>query len=330
MTFAMSRRSALGALAAAATTTLPTFASAQTRIELIYSDTVAEADPRAAVLRDVFGKNLGPEFDFKPYFGATLYKQGTEPVAMQRGNLHLANLAAFDVQKQIPAWSIVTTPYIFRDHVHMKKVFASDVGKELFAMMEKQMGIKVLSVPYIGIRHLGLRTKKKIMTPADLAGVKLRMPPGEGWQFVGTAMGANPTPLPFPEVYTALQTGAIDAQDNALPAVKSMKFYEVSKQISLTGHLVAANHFVISSKKWAAMSADQQRRVQAAASKAEEDITNMALKDEAELVAFFKKEGLDVYTPDLSAFRSQVLAQYAKSKFAAGWVPGMMERINKL
>jgi TRAP-type C4-dicarboxylate transport system substrate-binding protein len=168
------------------------------------------------------------------------------------------------------------------------------------------------------------------MKPEDLAGIKLRMPPGEVWQFVGTAMGANPTPLPFPEVYTALQTGAIDAQDNALPAVKNMKFFEVSKQISLTGHLVAANHFVISSKKWAAMSADQQRRVQAAANKVEEDITNMALKDEAELVAFFKKEGLDVYTPDVPAFRRHVLDQYAKSKYAAGWVPGMMDRINKL
>ena len=120
------------------------------------------------------------------------------------------------------------------------------------------------------------------------------------------------------------------AQLAALPAVKNMKFFEVSKQISLTGHLVAANHFVISSKKWAAMSADQQRRVQAAANKVEEDITNMALKDEAELVAFFKKEGLDVYTPDVPAFRRHVLDQYAKSKYAAGWVPGMMDRINKL
>jgi TRAP-type transport system periplasmic protein len=330
MTFAMSRRSALGALAAAATTTLPTFASAQAKIELIYSDTVAEADPRAAVLRDVFGKNLGPEFDFKPYFGATLYKQGTEPVAMQRGNLHLANLAAFDVQKQIPAWSIVTTPYIFRDHVHMKKVFASDVGKELFAMMEKQMGIKVLSVPYIGIRHLGLRTKKKIMTPADLAGVKLRMPPGEGWQFVGTAMGANPTPLAFTEVYTALQTGAIDAQDNPLGAVRSMKFYEVSSQIVKTGHLVANNLFAISLSKWNAMNAAQQKRVQEAADKFADAVTALALKDDVEQETFLKAQGLEIYTPDLAAFRKHVLDAYAKSKFAADWPAGMLDRISKL
>jgi TRAP-type transport system periplasmic protein len=192
------------------------------------------------------------------------------------------------------------------------------------------MGIRILSNPYIGTRHLGLKPKKKIMKPADLAGVKLRMPPGEGWQFVGTALGANPTPLAFTEVYTALQTGAIDAQDNGLPAVKSMKFFEVSSQIVLTGHLTASNHFVIGSKKWATLSAAQQQRVQASATKLEEAITNMALKEERELVDFFKAQGLEVYTPDVAAFRSQVLDVYAKSKCAKDWAPGMLEKINAL
>jgi TRAP-type transport system periplasmic protein len=330
MNHRFTRRMLLGAATALCAATLPQWAQAQGKIELIYSDTVTEADPRAAILKDVFGKGLGADFDFKPYFGATLFKQGTEPVAMQRGNLHLANLAAFDVQKQIPAWSIVTTPYVFRDHLHMKKVFDSDVGKELFALMEKQMGLKVLSVPYIGIRHIGLKPKKKIMTPADLAGIKLRMPPGEGWQFVGTAMGANPTPLAFTEVYTALQTGAIDGQDNPMGAVKSMKFYEVSSQIVKTGHLVANNLFAISLSKWNAMSPAQQKTVQEAADKFAAAVTAQALKDDSEQEAFMKQQGLEVYTPDLAAFRKHVLEVYTKSKFAADWPAGMLERINKL
>jgi hypothetical protein len=85
----------------------------------------------------------------------------------------------------------------------------------------------MLAVWYIGTRHVSLRTKKKINTPADLAGVKLRMPAGEGWQFIGTALGANPVPVAFTEVYTALQTGAIDAQDNPMPLTRTMKFQEV-------------------------------------------------------------------------------------------------------
>lgn len=326
----VNRRHVLGGAAALAAGSFAGLGRAQAKVELIYSDTVAESDPRAAILRDVFGKTLGAEFDFKPYFGATLFKQGTEPVAMQRGNLHLANLAAFDVQKQIPAWSIVTTPYVFRDHVHMKKVFASDVGKELFAMMEKQMGLKVLSVPYIGVRHLGLKSKKKIMTPADLAGVKLRMPPGEGWQFVGTALGANPTPLAFTEVYTALQTGAIDAQDNPLGAVRSMKFYEVSGQIVKTGHLVANNLFAVSMSKWNSLNPAQQKKMQEAADKFADAVTAQALKDDTEQESFLKQQGLEINTPDLAAFRKHVLEVYAKSKFAADWPAGMLDRISKL
>lgn len=326
----INRRVLLSAATALCAAALPTLSMAQAKIELIYSDTVTEADPRATILKDVFGKSLGPEFDFKPYFGATLFKQGTEPVAMQRGNLHLANLAAFDVQKQIPAWSIVTTAYVFRDHIHMKKVFDSDVGKELFAMMEKQMGIKVLSVPYIGTRHVGLKPKKKINTPADLAGIKLRMPPGEGWQFVGTAMGANPTPLAFTEVYTALQTGAIDGQDNPMGAVKSMKFYEVSSQIVKTGHLIANNLFAISLAKWNSLSPAQQKTVQEAADKFAAAVTALALKDDSEQETFMKQQGLDVYSPDVAAFRKHVLDVYSKSKFAADWPAGMLDRINKL
>jgi tripartite ATP-independent transporter DctP family solute receptor len=330
MNHRFTRRVLLGATTALCAAALPQWALAQGKVELIYSDTVVESDPRAAILKDVFGKALGADFDFKPYFGATLFKQGTEPVAMQRGNLHLANLAAFDVQKQIPAWSIVTTPYVFRDHIHMKKVFDSDVGKELFAMMEKQMGLKVLSVPYIGTRHLGLKPKKKIMTPADLAGIKLRMPPGEGWQFVGTAMGANPTPLAFTEVYTALQTGAIDGQDNPMGAVKSMKFYEVSSQIVKTSHLVANNLFAISLSKWNSLSPAQQKTLQEAADKFAAAVTAQALKDDTEQEAFMKQQGLDVYAPDLVAFRKHVLDVYGKSKFAADWPAGMLDRINKL
>jgi TRAP-type C4-dicarboxylate transport system substrate-binding protein len=196
--------------------------------------------------------------------------------------------------------------------------------------MEDQMGIKVLAVPYIGTRQLNLKPKKKIMVPADLAGIKLRMPGGEGWQFVGTALGANPVPVAFTEVYTALQTGAIDAQDNPLPANKVMKFYEVTTQIVLTSHLIANNLFAISLKKWNSLSPAQQKTMQAAADKFSDAITAQALKDEAELVDFFKAQGLEIYTPDVAAFRKHVLDVYAKSKFAKEWTPGMLERVNAL
>jgi TRAP-type transport system periplasmic protein len=329
MAVSNSRRSIVAGAAASALG-LPNVTGAQTRIPLLYSDIVPEIDPRTQLLRDAFGASLGADIEFKSHHGGTLFKQGTEAVAIQRGNLDMANIAPFDIINQVPAFSVLTIPYVIRDVAHLRRLWASDVGAELSKMIEEKMGLKILANPYIGTRHLSLKPKKKIMKPADLAGIKLRMPPGESWQFVGTALGANPTPLAFTEVYTALQTGAIDAQDNALPANKNMKFYEVSSQIILTSHFIAANHFVIGLKKWSSLTPDQQRRVQAAALKSEEAITNMARKEESELIAFFKKEGLDVYEPDLPAFRNHVLDTYGQSKFAKDWPPGMVERIVKL
>jgi len=320
-------------IAAAAGIAVAAPALAADPIKIRISTPAVENDWHAKMLtvfKDELEKTAPGEFDVEIHLNGTLFKQGTEPVAMQRGNLHMANLAAFDVQRQIPAWSIVTTPYVFRDHVHMKAVFDSDVGKALFTMMEEKMGIKVLSVPYIGTRHLGLKPKKKIMTPADLAGIKLRMPPGEGWQFVGTAMGANPSPLAFTEVYTALQTGTIDGQDNPMGAVRSMKFYEVTTQIVKTSHLVANNLFAFSLSKWKSLSPAQQKTVQDAADKFAAAVTAQALKDDVEQEAFMKQQGLEVYTPDLAAFRKHVLDVYAKSKFAKDWPAGMLDRINKL
>ena len=166
--------------------------------------------------------------------------------------------------------------------------------------------------------------------PADLDGVKLRMPGGEGWQFVGEALGANPTPLAFTEVYTALQTGAIDGQDNPLPADKAMKFYEVTDQIILTGHLVANNQFSISMSKWNSMNEEQQAKVQECAINFEKALGKVTLDQEAELVDFFKGEGLQVYEPDKDAFRNHVLDAYKASKYSADWPEGLLEKINEL
>ena len=326
----MSRRSFLEYSAAlAASSAICAGSQAQSKVALSYSDIVPEADIRTKTLREVFGGGLGADFEFKSFHGGNLFKQGTEAVAIQRGNLDMANIAPFDVIAQVPQWSIMTVPYLFRDAAHMKAVWGGDVGRELDKMLQEKMGLKTLSVPYIGTRHLNLKPKKKIMKPADLAGIKLRMPGGEGWQFVGSALGANPTPLAFTEVYTALQTGAIDAQDNPLPANKNMKFYEVTSQIVLTSHLVAGNNFVIGLKKWNSLTSAQQQTMQAAATKFADELTAITLKDEAELSAFFKANGLDVYTPDVNAFRTHVLDVYVKSKYAATWTPGMLERIVK-
>jgi len=305
-------------------------AHAADKVELIYSDTVPEGDIRTTILRKEFGECLGDGFDFKSYHGATLFKQGTELTAMQRGNLDMGNLSIFDFYNQVPHTAILGVAYLYKDYDHFRRVWSSGVLDELMAEIEDKAKVKVLSNPYIGTRHVNVKGDKDIQVPADLDGVKLRMPGGEGWQFVGEALGANPTPLAFTEVYTALQTGAIDGQDNPLPTDKSMKFYEVTDQIVLTGHLMSNNPFTISMSKWNSLDADQQAKVQECAVNFQSAMDNNTLENESQLVDFFKEEGLKVYEPNKDAFRTHVLDYYKNSKYSENWPEGLLDKINAL
>ena len=201
-------------------------------------------------------------------FGGTLFKQGTELVALQRDNLEMGNIAPQDISKQIPAWSILTSAYLFRDANHLNAFWSGDLGAQFKKQAESEVKVKILGPTFFGTRQVGLKPNKKINTPADLAGIKLRMPPGDAWQLLGRSLGANPTPMAYAEVYTGLQTGAIDGQDNPLPNVQNMKFYEVMSQIVLTSHLVGYDLLAVNLKAWNAMGAAKQKAFQAAADKA--------------------------------------------------------------
>ena len=304
-------------------------ARAQDKSTLRFSAVFSEQDIRAEMMK-MFGEAIKGDFTLQPYYGGTLFKQGTELVAMQRGNLEMGNIAPQDVAKQIPPWSILTAAYLFRDADHLAKFFASESGREMTKMVEDQLGIRILGPTYFGARQVGLRPTRKINTPADMAGIKLRMPGGEAWQFLGQALGANPTPMAYAEVYTGLQSGAIDGQDNPLPNVQNMKFYEVMSQIALTSHLVGFDLLCVTSKVWNGMKPEQQAGFQAAADKAIGWSTQQHLKQEAELVEFFKGKGLQVYTPDVAAFRKFAQEKYLASDLAKDWPAGMLDKINAL
>ena len=334
MTTSITRRTLLRTasqvgVAAAVLGTDLTAANAQA-VTLRLSSPATASDQRALALIEVFGPAIKDFATFQPHWNATLFKQGTENEAIARGNLEMSIASAQEFSTIIPAWSIFTAGYLLRDADHQKKVFASDVGKQMSKMVEDKLGVKLLSVMYLGRRQLNLRTDKEIKTPADLAGMKLRMPPSEAWMFLGTALGANPLPMAFTELYTALQTGAIDGQDNPLPTNRDSKFYEVTKQVVLTSHLVDWNFLTIGKKVWDKFTPAQQATLQKAADDACELGRQRQLKLEAELEVFFKEKGLKVYAPDVDAFRKKVQADYLASKFAKDWPAGMVEKINAI
>ena len=322
------RRTALKAGAAlAAAAAAPAWAQAKPTLR--FAAVLSEKDIRASMIQ-MLAKDIEGDFKLEPFYNGSLFKQGTELVALQRDNLEMGNIAPQDISKQIPSFSILTSAYLFRDADHLNKFWASDLGAQFKKQVEDQVKIKILGPTFFGTRQVGLKPNKKINTPADLAGIKLRMPPGDAWQLLGRSLGANPTPMAYAETYTGLQTGAIDGQDNPLPNVQNMKFYEVMSQIVLTSHLVGYDLLSVNLRTWNAMPAAKQKAMQTAADKAIAWSAAEHLKREAELADGFRKQGLQVYTPDQNAFRAYAQKVYLASDEAKEWPKGMLEKINAL
>lgn len=318
------RRVITAAAAALALPSIPASAQARKRIRLtaVFSD----QDIRAEALRG-FQRELQPSLDVELHLNATLFRQGTELVAVQRGNVEMANLSPQDISRQIPAWSVMASAYLFRDAAHMRKVFDGEVGGEFKRMAREQLNVQILGPLYFGTRHVNLKPRKRISTPTDMAGMKLRMPPGETWQFLGEALGANPTPVAFAELYTALQSGAVDGQDNPLPTSRTMRFYEVTTQFVLTSHLVAYDMLSISGRFWDGLTQQQRDAIQTAANHAIDQSTQRHLALEQETAAFFRAQGLEVYEPDVAAFRAEAQRRYLASAQSQTWPAGILERI---
>lgn len=268
------------------------------------------------------------EFDVQIFLGGTLFKQGSEPTQMRRGNLDMALISMQDIAKRIRPYSIFTSGYLIRDPEHQKAVYYGPIGDEVFSKVSNVMDVEMLSVAYLGTRQLNLRTKRNVSVPADLKGVKLRMPGSKAWQLLGKALGGSPTPMAFNEVYLALKTGTIDGQDNPLPTTQKAKFYEVTEQIVLTSHLVDGVFLTMANKTWKQLTQPQQLMIKAAARAAAEFNNQGRIKDEKQLVKFFKSEGLVVTTPDIGAFRKHVQAFYLESELSKRWPKGMLARIN--
>ena len=307
--------------------------AADDTITLRMSTPASATDQRSVALAEVFAPAVAEFATYEPHYNATLIAQNSELEAIASGDLEMSIASAQELAQFFPEFSIFATGYVHQDAAHQVAVFNDPLMDPFKQTVEDELGVKLLSVMYLGRRHVNLRQCRDevdVQTPADLAGINLRMPGTDAWQFLGQALGANPTPMAFTEVYTALSTSSVDGQDNPLPTVVDAKFYEVTCQIALTSHLVDLNYVAFSKAVWDGLSADQQATVQAAADAAAESGRQNQLAKEAELVAFLEEQGMTIYEPDLAAFRSHVQAQYVGTEFTAAWPEGVLEKINAL
>ena len=279
------------------------------------------------------GKGL---FKFNHYDSATLFKTDAEFGAVYDGDVDMAFLqAAFFFDNGAKWANMLDIGYLFTSVDHMKAVFnpETEVGAWMQQKLWDQFHIKTFGAFFLGTRDVWLREKGKVVNvPEDLKGVKLRMPNSASFLMLGQALGANPTPLNGSEVYLAMKTGTIDAQENIYLSSYAQGQQELCSSIVLTSHMLTANFICMNGDTWESMSVEQQKLF-------EELIKEAALANDKEIIAEqerIKKECVDKYGmtlqyPDKEKFREHVLDFYlAIPANQANWNMDMLDKINEM
>ena len=249
MTLKLNRRGLMAASIAAGMTLGAGVGLAQDKLKLRLSSVNSVTDQRAIALIEKFGPAIADFATFEPYWGGSLFKQGTELEAISRGNLEMSISSAQELANFFPEFSVFSAGYLHRDAAHQVAVFNAPLMQPFKDKVEAELGVKLLSVMYLGRRQINLRTDKEIKTPADLAGIKLRMPPSDAWQFLGKALGATRCPCRSRNsIRPSDRRGRRPGQSASHR--EDAKYYEVTKQIVLTSHLVDLNYLTISKKAW--------------------------------------------------------------------------------
>ncbi len=204
------------------------------------------------------------------------------------------------MSSEVDLFGIFEMPYLVKDREHMKRI-EKDVVWPALAPAAEAKGLKIVAVWENGYRHI-TNNKKPINVPADLAGIKLRTPEGKWRVKMFQAYGANPSPMKFSEVFTALQTGVMDGQENPFTQIYSAKFQEVQKYLSLTGHVYTPAYLVAGSRKWAALPADVRKILEDTAKETQAYVYKTAAEDEDILLGKLKAGGIQVNSPNKDAF----------------------------
>jgi len=284
---------------------------------------------------EVVGALSGGNIEVKVFHSGQLADQKTGILGVMRGSLEMTSDASatwFADLASYPEIGVLEVAYLYKDLDHMYRVLTGPIGQGFWENLAKKSGIRVLDVWYLGTRQLNLTKGAGVVRePADLKGIKLRMPNVEAWLDVGRALGASPTPLGFGEVYMALKTGTIDGQDNPLPTDYSAKFYEVTHYIVLTDHMLGYITPIINEKLWQEMPDKYKVYIKHAIQVARFNMNQTVLEQEATLLGKFQKEfGMEVIIPEKKAFMAGAQEFYSQEKFNKRWGEGMYAKIQSV
>jgi tripartite ATP-independent transporter DctP family solute receptor len=252
-----------------------------------------------------FKKRTAGKFEIQVFPASSLGKETDINQGLQLGTVDIILTGASFASNSYPRLAVSYYPFTFRDADHVIAYGKSDIFKELTEGYKKATGNTVTALTYYGARHA---TSNKLFKNCDeMKGLKMRVPDSPAYTALPRACGANPTPIAFAEVYLALQNGTVDAQENPLPTIEAKKFFEVQKNIILTGHISDALLTVVSPSTMGKLSAAEQQMLIEITQQAAVNATNDIRKREGELVDEFKKRGINVVTVDRADFQQRVL-----------------------
>jgi len=294
----------LAACALAATAAAPAFA--QTKLKWAHVYETSEPFHKWSVWAgDEIKKRTNGRYEVQVFPASTLGKESDINQGLQLGTVDIVLTGASFAARSYQPLAISYFPFIFRDAEHQFKYAKSDVFKDLASGYDKASGNHITAMTYYGARHV--TSNRPIVKPEDMKGLKIRVPDAPAYLAFPKALGANPTPIAFAEVYLALQNGTVEAQENPLPTIEAKKFFEVQKNISLTGHIVDSLLTVVSGSTWGKLSDADKKIFSDVMTEAAEKAGRDIVASEVRLTEEFKKKGINVITVDKNAFRDAVL-----------------------
>ena len=247
--------------------------------------------------------------------------------AMSSGGLEMGAMGSGDVSIFFPNYMVFEVPYALRDADHFWKFWNGPVGKEVNDMVLKERGVMTAGIVYRGARNL--TANRPIRTPAEVKGLKLRLPEVMPWVKIWESLGALPVVVAFPEVYMALKTGVAEAQENPLESIWAYKFYEAQKYLIATKHVYSACKYQISKKWFDTLKPDQQQLILTAWKDASDYANKIAVEADKKFLTDLQGKGMTLIEPDLAAFQKAVQPAMMELNKTV-WVPGLYEKVQAI
>ncbi len=314
---------------AAATIAFGLMSPAQATTVLKFAHVYDESTPYHKVLlkaAEEIKEKTDDRYEMQVFPSSSLGNEESINEGLSLGTVDLIYTGPAFMAQSYPEIGLIDYPFVFRDFDHWQAFWNSDLRDEMAKGYEDATGNVLITHTYYGTRQV--TANKPILKPADMKGLKIRVPNAPAYTMFPKAVGANPTPMAFSEVYLGLQQGVVDAEENPLPTIKAAQFYEVQSDISLTSHTMATLTTLMSGNTYNNIDDADRKIIIAALREASVEATKEVRDQESSLVQWFKDKGVKVHKVDRQPFMD-IVQPLLKGKDMP-WSPATFERLQAI